>query len=124
MNGCAKLAAAVMVGMLLAPGCGHTRSQLTTQEAQDKPPQAAVHVETGTREVAAQQTLILSARTENTAGHIATAIWKTSGGTLQKEELGDVVRVTFNSPGTYRVTARLKVEGEPTHQDTVEIHVH
>jgi hypothetical protein len=109
MNRCAVLAMVVTVGMSLTPGCGHARSQQSTQETQDKPPQAAVHVETGTNEVAAGQTVVT---------------WKTSGGTLQREEIGDVVRVTFNSPGTYRVTARLKVEGERTHQDTVEIHVH
>jgi hypothetical protein len=109
-----------IVALLLLAGlcaCRHDRAAPTGTL------QAAVHVEPSSREVSAGETVIVSARTENTFGRETKITWRTSGGTLKKEDIGDLARVTFPSPGTYRVTARLAVKGEPTHQDSVEIHV-
>ncbi len=61
------------------------------------------------------------AETENTIGREPEIKWTTTGGDLEELRNGSVVRVTFDTPGTYKVSGRLELEDGVDRMDNVTV---
>lgn len=59
----------------------------------------------------------------NTVGREPEIEWSSSGGDIEELRNGSAVRVTFDTPGTYQVSAKLNLENGIDRMDEVSIRV-
>jgi hypothetical protein len=62
-------------------------------------------------------------RSMNTLGTDADIEWSTTGGKLDTEQNGRIARVKFDKPGTFIITAKLKIKGQIVDTEQEEIQV-
>jgi plastocyanin len=74
-------------------------------------------------DIVAGDVVTFSTRSENTLGRDAKVTWTSTGGELDTEDGGRIARATFKKPGTYTVTGRLELDGQPTHSDSIDVRV-
>ena len=111
------LIALTAAALLMFGGCESMESRRAANAEPD------MNLAASSRSILAGEVVTVTAQTENLLGREADIEWSTTGGSLDEDQNGRIARVKFDRPGTYTVTALLRVGDQVLKSDSVEVEV-
>ena len=103
--------------LMLLGGCESMESRRAANAEPD------MNLAASSRSILAGEVVTVTAQTENLLGREADIEWSTTGGDLEEDQNGRIARVKFDRPGTYAITALLRVDDQVLKSDAVEVEV-
>jgi len=109
------LAAVLVVFLGALTGCANFGT--TTSDS------AHLEIQATSNSIYEGEIVTVTTRSVNTLGTDADIEWSATGGKLDSEQNGRVARAKFDKPGTFIITAKLKIDGRVVDTDQVEVNV-